>query len=192
MTAEGATPPLLRGQGAAPAWCPLSSDPGGAPSGSALEVNPAGEAPTHAVLSGGPCYEDQPLAVMVIDDPRTSTRATTRDGRALSALLHAPSLLPVRLPDGTTLLIGEVSTVDAAAAVAAAAGLVPRASRLVVGVAVWSVEQLLSELDLGHWGLCQASGSDLERDETELWRSCWETRQPMTAEAAAAQSVTLW
>ena len=54
------------------------------------------------------------------------------------------------------------------------------------------MEQLLSELDLGHWGVCQASGSDLELGEMELWRSCWEKRQPMTAEAAAAQSVTLW
>lgn len=146
----------------------------------------------HAVLRGGPCYEDQPLAVMVIDDPLTRSHTTTRDGRALSALLHAPSLLPVRLPDGTVFLIGEPATVDAAAAVATAAGLAPRASRVVMGVAVWSVAQLLGELDSGHWGVCQARGSDLELEEMELWRACWESRTPLVAADAAPHSMTLW
>ena len=97
----------------------------------------------------------------------------------------------MRLADGTTLLIGEPTVVDAAAAVAIAAGLTPRTSRLIVGVAMWALDQILGEIEMGHWGLCRASGSDLQREEAELWRCCWEERQPLTAETVE-RSMTLW
>ena len=194
-TTETAAEYASTAQHSPPAWC--SSEKVDEADGGVLESGVL----SHVVLNGGPFYEDQHLAAMAVECPdasiaRASASASptgSRPRRALSALMEAPSLLPVQLGGGVTLLIGDPQVVAAAAAVASAAGLVPTASRLIVGVAVWTVDQLMAELSVGNWGLCKACAADLQLNEADLWRGSWARRGlPLIAGTSTELLSELW
>jgi len=121
-------------------------------------------------LVGGPVGPDRLLALVPFEGELL---------QPLPRLVHSVEGLPSEGASGPCgALFAELR--DVLQVLSEQTNLRPLGAAVFQGHAVWSSDQLLSEVARGSWGLARAQGSDLsvpEGDSEERWSTLWQQRQ---------------